>query len=101
MKYSVLLALILIGSYSFGQTVTKKKTPSVSLENQVKYFKARSNQIEAQLVLEHAQKQLDDSNSILQTLIPQLSKDCGEGFVLQLTPEKDLVCVENKTTGTK
>ena len=104
MKYFVpVIILCLLSIPVFGQTAkTKtsqpKTTPTISLENQMKYFKARSNQFEAQLVLEHAQKQVADSNQALQTLIPVLSAECGAGFVLQLDENKNLLCVENKST---
>ena len=92
---SVILLLVFASSM-YGQKdkeTPKNVHPVISLENQVKYFKALSNQLEAQLILERAQKQLDAASTTIQILVPAMTKDCGPGLVVQLTPEKDLICI--------
>jgi hypothetical protein len=88
-------AVFLFATLSFAED--KKpvvKTPEISKDLMIRYYKAAAQQAQAQVVLDRAQKDFDAKSQTIQSLVVDITKECGDGFQPTLNGQGDLSCIE-------
>lgn len=72
---------------------TSPTAPATTDTLKVKYFKALSQQQEAQAQFQNAQKAMQDSTTNYQKVVQEVVAVCGDKFTAQMDKDGDPVCV--------
>jgi hypothetical protein len=90
----VLAVLLFIATLSFAQEKKEApKAPELPKEIVARYFKAAAQQAQAQIMLDRAQKEFDTKSQMIQQLVGEMAKQCGDQYQPNLNAQGDPECV--------
>jgi len=86
--------VLFVATLSFGQdNKGTSKAPEVPKDVVARYFKAAAQQAQSQVILDRAQKDFETKTQLVQQVVLEMTKVCGEKYQPNLSAQGDPECI--------